>query len=60
MKAGRLLPALLGVLLVLMLGLIWWGWQRGGLALLQLGMGVCYLPRPGLFDLAVTTRVNHQ
>ncbi|MFZ2318574.1 MAG: hypothetical protein WAW12_01770 [Pseudomonas sp.] len=41
MKAGRLLPALLGVLLVLMLGLIWWGWQRSGLALLQLGMGVC-------------------
>lgn len=41
MKASRLLPALLGVLLVLMLGLIWWGWQRGGLTLLQLGMGVC-------------------
>ena len=21
--------------------LAWWGWQRGGLALMQLGMGVC-------------------
>lgn len=25
----------------LLLGLAWWGWQRGGLALMQLGMGVC-------------------
>lgn len=41
MKAGGLLPALLVGLLMLALGLIWWGWQRGGLALLQLGMGVC-------------------
>ena len=27
--------------LVLLLALAWWGWQHGGLALLQLGMGVC-------------------
>ena len=26
---------------VLALALVWWGWQRGGLALMQLGMGVC-------------------
>ncbi len=24
-----------------LLALAWWGWQRGGLALLQLGMGSC-------------------
>ncbi len=24
-----------------LLALVWWGWQRGGLALLQLGMGSC-------------------
>jgi len=28
-------------LAILLLGLAWWGWQRGGLALMQLGMGVC-------------------
>ena len=26
--------------LVLML-LAWWGWQQGGLALMQLGMSIC-------------------
>lgn len=26
--------------LVLLL-LAWWGWQRGGLALMQLGMSIC-------------------
>ncbi|WP_256657242.1 hypothetical protein [Pseudomonas sp. 2FE] len=26
---------------LIVLALIWWGWQRGGLALLQLGMGAC-------------------
>ncbi|CAM5231787.1 MAG: hypothetical protein OZ926_09490 [Pseudomonas sp.] len=31
------LAALLGGLLLL----AWLGWQRGGLALLQLGMGIC-------------------
>ncbi|WP_267924200.1 hypothetical protein [Pseudomonas sp. Au-Pse12] len=29
---------LIGVLLLL---LAWWGWHRGGLALMQLGMGAC-------------------
>jgi len=29
------------ILAALLLGLAWWGWQRGGLALMQLGMGVC-------------------
>ncbi|VEF10057.1 Uncharacterised protein [Pseudomonas fluorescens] len=23
------------------LALVWWGWQRGGLALMQLGMSIC-------------------
>ncbi|WP_397459871.1 hypothetical protein AB3464_09595 [Pseudomonas asplenii] len=27
--------------LALLLVLVWWGWHRGGLALMQLGMGVC-------------------
>jgi hypothetical protein len=27
--------------LALLLVLAWWGWQRGGLALLQLGVGIC-------------------
>lgn len=25
----------------LLLALAWWGWQQGGLALMQLGMGAC-------------------
>lgn len=25
----------------LLLSLVWWGWHQGGLALMQLGMGVC-------------------
>lgn len=25
----------------LLLALAWWGWQQGGLALLQLGLGIC-------------------
>lgn len=29
------------VLALLLLALVWWGWQQGGLALMQLGMGVC-------------------
>jgi hypothetical protein len=24
-----------------LLALSWWGWQQGGLALMQLGMGAC-------------------
>jgi hypothetical protein len=31
---------LLAAGLVLLL-LAWWGWQRGGLALMQLGMAIC-------------------
>lgn len=23
------------------LALVWWGWQKGGLALMQLGMSIC-------------------
>ncbi|WP_282598319.1 hypothetical protein [Pseudomonas chlororaphis] len=26
---------------VTLLALAWWGWHQGGLALMQLGMGVC-------------------
>lgn len=29
------------VLALMLLALVWWGWQQGGLALMQLGMGVC-------------------
>lgn len=28
-------------LAAMLLALVWWGWQKGGLALMQLGMGVC-------------------
>lgn len=28
-------------LLLALLALAWWGWQRGGLALLQMGLGTC-------------------
>lgn len=34
--AWLLLPPVLGVL-----ALAWWGWQNSGLALMQMGMGVC-------------------
>ncbi|MDH0301163.1 MULTISPECIES: hypothetical protein [unclassified Pseudomonas] len=33
-----------GLLLIaalLVLALAWWGWHKGGLALMQLGMSVC-------------------
>jgi len=26
---------------MVLLLLAWWGWQRGGLALMQLGMAIC-------------------
>ncbi len=29
------------VLLLALLAAAWWGWQQGGLALMQLGVGVC-------------------
>lgn len=35
LAAGALLGAGLS------LALAWWGWQQGGLALLQLGLGIC-------------------
>lgn len=25
----------------MLLGVAWWGWHQGGLALMQLGMGAC-------------------
>lgn len=34
----RLLAMVAGVILLL---LAWWGWQHGGLALMQLGMAIC-------------------
>lgn len=35
------LRGLLALFALLLLALIWWGWHEGGLALMQLGMGVC-------------------
>ncbi|MEE1890420.1 MULTISPECIES: hypothetical protein [Pseudomonas] len=32
---------LLLVATVLVLALVWWGWHKGGLALMQLGMSLC-------------------
>ncbi|MDD2151024.1 MULTISPECIES: hypothetical protein [Pseudomonas] len=37
----HLARGLLLAALALLLALVWWGWQRGGLALMQLGMNVC-------------------
>ncbi|WP_409273861.1 hypothetical protein [Pseudomonas sp. KCJK9111] len=31
----------LAVVALLVLMLAWWGWHEGGMALMQLGMGVC-------------------
>jgi hypothetical protein len=36
---GYLLGGAAAVTLLLLLA--WWGWQRGGLALMQLGMSIC-------------------
>ncbi|WP_275679381.1 hypothetical protein [Pseudomonas entomophila] len=33
--------ALLAIAALLVLALVWWGWQKGGLALMQLGMSLC-------------------
>ncbi len=35
---ARLMLLAGGMVLLL---LAWWGWQRGGLALMQLGMAIC-------------------
>lgn len=32
---------LLAVAALLLLALVWWGWRKGGMALMQLGMSVC-------------------
>ncbi|WP_256676222.1 hypothetical protein [Pseudomonas sp. SCB32] len=40
MKRTLVIALALGISLALA-GLAWWGWQRGGLALMQLGMGSC-------------------
>jgi len=29
------------MVVIALLVLAWWGWRQGGLALMQLGMGVC-------------------
>jgi len=34
-------PVIAGALVLALLALAWWGWQRGGLALLQMGLGTC-------------------
>lgn len=35
------ISSVLGLAALLLLALAWWGWHEGGLALMQLGMGVC-------------------
>jgi len=32
---------LLALAAALLLVLVWWGWHQGGMALMQLSMGVC-------------------
>lgn len=39
--SGKVMAGLLAVVGLMVLMLAWWGWQRGGMALLQLGMGQC-------------------
>ncbi|MDH1538674.1 MULTISPECIES: hypothetical protein [Pseudomonadaceae] len=41
MSGRALVFAGLTVGLGLLLALAWWGWRQGGLALLQLGVGIC-------------------
>ncbi|ANY85872.1 MULTISPECIES: hypothetical protein [Pseudomonas] len=36
-----LMRGLLAAVALALLALVWWGWHEGGLALMQLGMGVC-------------------
>ncbi|WP_263866328.1 hypothetical protein [Pseudomonas sp. PDM18] len=40
MKRSLVMALVLGFGLALA-ALAWWGWQRGGLVLMQLGMGSC-------------------
>ncbi len=37
----RLWRGVAAAALLALLALAWWGWQRGGLALLQPGLGIC-------------------
>lgn len=41
MNTGYWLGGALSLAAAALLALIWWGWQQGGLAFLQLGMGIC-------------------
>lgn len=38
---SRWLLAGVTIVAVIVLALAWWGWRQGGLALLQLGLGIC-------------------
>jgi len=38
---GLLGRGLLLIAAILVLALVWWGWHKGGLALMQLGMSLC-------------------
>ncbi|QHB26615.1 hypothetical protein TCK1_1269 [Pseudomonas monteilii] len=38
---GYLARGLLALAALALLALVWWGWHQGGMALMQLGMGVC-------------------
>lgn len=37
----RWMLAGIAVVVTGLLALAWWGWRQGGLALLQLGVGIC-------------------
>lgn len=37
----QLARGLLAMAALLVLALVWWGWHKGGLALMQLGMSLC-------------------
>ena len=41
MNRLRSLQLAVAAVLLGLLGLAWWGWQQGGLALMQLGMSIC-------------------
>ena len=41
LRSLQLAVAAMAAMLLGLLGLAWWGWQQGGLALLQLSMSLC-------------------
>ncbi|MDP3976838.1 MAG: hypothetical protein Q8P85_02400 [Pseudomonas sp.] len=41
MKTEYWLSSALLMLVATLLALAWWGWGQGGLAFMQLGLGVC-------------------